>query len=968
MKKLSILLIVVLAITVNSFSQTLHPRKVAKAVHFDVSKKLSEVEPIAPGIRDRSWKNNIVKNYFNFVDQFKSEAFYKGEDIVLQNFTKDLGTPNITNNFAGVSNLSGIAPPDTDGDVGPNHYFQMINLAFSIWDKDGNQLMSPADNQTLWDGFDDGQPFDNANDGDPVVLYDEHSDRWIATQFAYSTNNGKSYELIAVSASADPLGVWYRYAYEFDYLPDYPKFGIWPDGYYFTINQFDNGDYMGGGICAVDRNAMLEGDPDAEIVFFDLGTSYFSLLPADADGEMLPPEGSPQYFMSMGNNHMKMWNVEIDWENTENSTSTYMGVIQTEPFFNSNISISQPGTSQKLDDLADRLMYRLQYRNFGDYEVMLTNHTVKVDDSGRAGVRWYEFRKYPEGDWEIYQQGTFAPDDGNSRWLGSIAMNDLGDIAIGYSVSSSSTYPSIRFAGQLAGAAMGLGVLDIEETSIKQGSKSQTGVSRWGDYSSMSIDPSDGTTFWFTSEYSNGGWSWKTQIASMDLTQPAATDFIADEEIIPVGGNVNFSDLSSGNPTSWEWTFEGGTPSTSTDQNPENIVYENEGSFTVTLTAQNAIGGNEVIKEDYINVSSTILPDVNFDIDLTAGCLDDVIHLTDLTQYSPIEWTWEITPTTFQFVDGTNANSQNPNIILEEAGKYSVSLIATNLNGSSSITKTDEIMAGGFTPYFNETFENDGFRTNYWEVENPDDDITWGIYEVGGSFPGSHAAAIEFNTYYPPGERDRLISPAFNLNGMSNAVLQFHHAYAKRHDKDPDSLIIYVSSDCGNNWIRVFADGENDDDGNFATHERASSFWPETSSDWCTEGWGASCINIDLDAWVGQSDVKIAFEAYNAYGNPLLIDNIRLTQFVGQEEQLIKNEIKVYPNPSTGIFHVQLPENQNYHTAQLYNQFGKVIYKAELNSDLNKFDIKLDNNLAKGIYYLKVEGNKFSSTKKLIIY
>ena len=969
MRKLSVLLLLffVVVIASNSFSQTISPKKVVKPAHFDVSKKLSDVEVIPPGIRDRSWKNNIIKNFDGFIDEFKNQPELVGGDPVLQNFTSGLATPIITQNFPGVGNLSGVAPPDTDGDVGPNHYFQMINLAFCIWDKDGNQLMSPADNQTLWEGFDNGQPFDNANDGDPIVVYDEYADRWIATQFAYSTNNGKSYELIAVSATPDPLGEWYRYAYEFDNLPDYPKFGVWHDAYYFSINQFDNSQWSGGGICAVDRDKMLAGDPEAEMVFFDMGTSVGSLLPADHDGEMPAPEGSPQYFLNMGNNSLKLWEVDIDWENTENSTTTFMGPILTEQFSTNNISISQPGTGQKLASLSGRLMYRLQYRNFEDYEVMITNHTVKADDSGRAGVRWYELRKYPDGDWEIYQQGTFAPDDGNSRWMASAAMNDNGDIAIGYSVSGSSTYPSIRFTGQLAGSAMGLGILDIEETTIKQGNSSQTGLDRWGDYASMAVDPSDGNTFWFTTEWTNGGWSWKTQIAAMDFTQIPETEFIADEILIPVGGTVNFSDLSNGNPTNWDWEFIGGTPSTSNEQNPENIVYDTEGTYNVKLYTENIAGGNELIKEAFINVSSTILPEVDFVIDASVACLDDVLQLTDMSLYSPIEWMWEINPETYHFTGDTDASTQNPMVIFDETATYSISLTATNLNGSSSITKTDMVMAGGYVPYFIENFENDGFNKDYWSIENSDNDITWDIYNVSGNSPGNNAAGIEFDEYYPPGERDKLISPPFNLEGMSGAVLEFEHAYAKRHDHDPDSLIIYVSAGCGNNWTRVFADAE-DRSGNFATKERTTSFWPSTNSDWCLSGWGANCISIDISQWAGQSEVKIAFESYNEYGNPLFLDNISISQFVGQLETNIENSVKIFPNPSTGVFHLSLNENHKFRTIKLFNQYGQVVYNEVLNANINTYDIKADEKFANGIYYLQLEGNNISSTKKLIVY
>ncbi|NOY49699.1 MAG: PKD domain-containing protein [Chlorobi bacterium] len=968
MKKLIIVLFSILftTLSINLLSQTIYPKKIIRPLHFDLSEKLSEVEPIPPGIRERSWKNSIIKNFDNFMDDFENEGKFDKSKLKIQNNYDDLATPQVIQNFPGVPNLSGVAPPDTDGDVGPNHYFQMINLAFSIWDKEGNQLMAPADNQTLWEGFDDGQPFDNANDGDPIVLYDEYSDRWIATQFALSTNNGKYYELIAVSTTPDPLGSWYRYAYEFDNLNDYPKFGIWNDAYYFSINQFDNWQWAGGGICAVDKAKMLVGDPTAEMVFFDMGTSYGSLLPADADGATPPPSGSPEYFMSMGSNNLKIWEVDIDWETPENSTTNYLSPLVTEQFYTNNINIVQKGTSKKLDALSGRLMYRLQYRNFGDYEVMLTNHTVRVDDNGRAGVKWYELRKYPGGAWYIYQQGTYAPDDGNSRWMASVAMNDNGDIAIGYSVSGPLTYPSIRFAGQLAGAAMGLGVLDVEETSILTGNKSQANLSRWGDYSCMSVDPSDGTTFWFTTEWTNGGWSWKTQIASLDFTQVPETDFTADEEIIPTGETVNFTDQTNGNPTSWEWTFEGGEPGSSTEQDPTAIVYDTEGVYNVSLTTQNTAGDNTMTKTGFITVSSTILPLVDFDVDNKFGCLADTVRFFDKSLYSPIAWQWEISPGTFHFIEGTDANSQNAILIFDEVDTYSISLTTSNLNGSSSLTKDNEVMAGGFVPYFSETFENDGLKTNYWQIQNPDDEISWDIYNVGGNEPGFNAAGIKLDEYFPVGDRDRLVSPPFNLKGMNNAVMEFEHAYAKRNDKARDSLIVLVSGDCGNTWTRVFANGE-DGSGNFATAVQNPDFWPVSSLDWCIAGWGAQCINIDLNPWLNQAEVRIAFESYNDYGNPIFIDNVSVSQYVGVNNVKADDEFVVYPNPSKRKFHILLSENHLFNKLSVISFQGDLIYQQGIAPQISVVDIDLGSTLSSGVYYLRLNGNAVSASEKLII-
>jgi PKD repeat protein len=354
----------------------------------------------------------------------------------------------------------------------------------------------------------------------------------------------------------------------------------------------------------LEKDKMITGDPNAQMLFFNLGTSYGSLLPADWDGSTAPPAGSPNYLANLGANSLRIWQASVDWTNTSNSSVSLIKTLTTQSFSYSGITINQPGTSQTLDPLQDRLMHRLQYRNFGNYQVMLTNHTVNANGAGQAGVRWYELRNYGSG-WNIYQQGTYAPNDGDDRWMASIAMNGNGDIGLGYSVSSSSTYPSIRFTGQTA-AQSGTGQMDVTETSIKAGSKSQTGVNRWGDYSMMSIDPSNDATFWYTNEYSNGGWSWMTQIASFSFgsssVSPPVANFSGTPTSILVGGSVNFTDLSTNNPTSWSWTFLGGTSSTSTLQNPT-VTYNTAGTYNVTLTASNSVGSNTLTKSGYITVS-----------------------------------------------------------------------------------------------------------------------------------------------------------------------------------------------------------------------------------------------------------------------------------------------------------------------------------------------------------------------------
>ncbi|MCB2208309.1 MAG: PKD domain-containing protein [Bacteroidetes bacterium] len=700
MKKLNVLfgLIVLFSwLTLSSFSQAVSLEKIITPVGFDKSEKLSSVPIVPPGYRDMSWKDRTIPNKDGFQEEFNKPATWVGPDPVLQNeMSGNRSAATVGQNFAGVSNLSGVAPPDTDGDVGPNHYMQMVNLSFQIWDKNGNSLYGPAASSTIWDGF--TGPWSGTNDGDPIVLYDEYADRWIASQFALPNYpSGPFYELVAVSETGDPTGAWYRYAYEFSNMPDYPKFGVWPDGYYFTINQFapPSLGYAGGAVCVLDRDAMLIGDPNAEMLFFNLGTSYGSLLPADADGATQPAAGSPNYLMNLGSTSLRIWEVDVDWSNTNNSSVSLVKTVSVQSYSYSGITINQPGTSQTLDALASRLMFRLQYRNFGAYEVMLTNHTVNADGSGQAGVRWYELRNYGSG-WNMYQQGTFAPADGDNRWMGSVAMNGNGDIGIGYSVSSSSTYPSIRFAGQTA-ANSGSGILDVDETSIIEGSNSQTGVNRWGDYSMMSVDPSDDQTFWYTTEYSNGGWSWRTQVASFNFTPPVVeipvAAFVGTPTSVEEGETVTFTDQSTNNPTSWSWSFPGGSPSTSTLQNPV-VTYPTEGTYNVSLTVSNSAGSDIHNETGYITVTAPVIlvPVAAFSGTPTTLMEGQTVTYTDQSANDPTSWSWS-------FPGGSPSTSdlQNPLVTYLTTGTYGVSLTATNSGGSDTHTETNYINVAEYT-------------------------------------------------------------------------------------------------------------------------------------------------------------------------------------------------------------------------------------------------------------------------------
>ncbi len=436
--------------------------------------------------------------------------------------------PEFLTDFEGVGNVNGVLPPDTTGDVGPNHYVQMVNLSYAVYDKSGTLLLGPLDTNTIWSGF--GGPCESTNDGDPIVTYDEAADRWMLSQFAVPGGSVGFHQCIAISQTPDPTGAFYRYDffYHQSRMNDYPKFGIWPDGYYMTTNEFAPS-FVGAGAVAFERDKMLAGQP-ARMVYFHLGPDFGGLLPADPEG-MAPPAGAPVPFVMFDDDawgvsptdRLLMWDFKVDWNNPANSTFgnnlAPNRFLETEPFdanmCNSARScIPQPGTSARLDAIADRLMFRAAYRNFGDHASLVLNHTVDVDGTDHAGLRWYELRTTASG-WGIHQQGTYAP-DADHRWMASAAMDVAGNIAIGYTVSGATTSPSIRVAGRLSGDP--LGELGQSERTMIAGTGAQThSAARWGDYSTMSVDPTDGCTFWFTSEYtaSVSSADWHTRVGSV---------------------------------------------------------------------------------------------------------------------------------------------------------------------------------------------------------------------------------------------------------------------------------------------------------------------------------------------------------------------------------------------------------------------------------------------------------------------
>ncbi len=541
----------------------------SKAVAFDVSPAVRDLPPAArPLVFD---PNKVIEvRPERGASEGPQAHAVKGHtpDVALQLFNPAPTIPAPLLTFEGLSNQDNfnlyggrVNPPDPDGEVGPNHYVELINLVFAVYDKQGNRLTGPTKIGDLWTGF--AIPDCTDPSGDPVVLYDQLEDRWILSQFTTSGLSDPTkpfWNCVAVSTTGDPTGTYFRYAFVTTsdgifYFPDYPKYGLWRNMYILTTREFGPIVEYGIGVYALERDKMLAGDPNARAVKFFLDGNApgmlplvgDGLLPPDIDGRRMPANDSPAPIVGTQDNDasygatfdaLNIWELSVKWLanpvasivlKTQLPTASFDSIFPCGLFAGqtSRDCLPQPGVAPTANNLLDILSYRqrptfrLSYRNFRNYESLVTNQSVEALP-GVAGARWYEIRRI-NGTYSIYQQGTYAPGDGVHRWMGSIAQDKNGNMALGYSVVNGvDVFPGIRYTGRLNGDPSGQ--MTLGEGTIINGSGIQrTSNSRWGDYTDMTVDPTDDCTFWYVNEYytlagqlsSTAGW--QTRIGSFKL-------------------------------------------------------------------------------------------------------------------------------------------------------------------------------------------------------------------------------------------------------------------------------------------------------------------------------------------------------------------------------------------------------------------------------------------------------------------
>ena len=587
--------------------------EVGRPVAFAVSPAIRDLPPEPRTKRDTNEEPELKMNPNRIVRSEVVNPSGPSGDAAVQDSVPAPNIPATTTSFEGMSIFDTIAlgqgflPPDTEGDVGPNHFVQTVNSTWRVWNKAGVP-QTPV--MTLGSIF-NSLPVGNlcrGNDGDPIVLYDSFADRWLITQFTISANPF-NHQCIAISKTPDATGQYFVYDFVMpnNKFNDYPKFGVWPDAYYMTNNQFNQAGtaFLGGGVFAYDRAKMLAGDPTATYIYFDLfllDPTIGGMLPSDADGLTPPPAGAPNvfaYFIATefgdASDGVRLFNFHADFAVPANSTFTEraespVAVAAFDPSTPAGRDdIEQPppanNATSALDAIGDRLMNRLQYRNFGTHESLIVNHTVNVGTGTtqalhQAGVRYYEFRR-SGGNYSVNEQATFAPDDTN-RWMGSAAMDHEGNLAVGYSVSSTTVFPGVRYAGRLAGDPPN--GLAQGEAVLQAGGFVQTHTSsRWGDYSNLVLDPIDDCTFWHTNEYylddqPNITAEWHTRIGAFKVN-PAC--------VAPQQGTlqVNVTNCETGLPIQGAISTVNGNIYGATAATGQYNTQLSPGSFSVVVSA-----------------------------------------------------------------------------------------------------------------------------------------------------------------------------------------------------------------------------------------------------------------------------------------------------------------------------------------------------------------------------------------------
>lgn len=885
-----------------------------------------------------------------------------------------LNTLALEQNFDGANAAEGQAtPPDPSGAVGPNHYVHAVNLVIKIFDKEGNLLTGPAPLSSIWGN--------GVNNGDPIILYDQLADRWFLSQFNVATNG----LLIAVSETSDPTGAYFTYEFPLDSFPDYPHYSVWDNAYFMTANKGS-----GANTYALDRVALLNGDPNPQLVGFNLPgiaanpNTVFSPEPANLLGTAIDANtpGYVVYLQDDGwdpnilNDHLKIWEIDLDWVNTMNSTISDVPLeLETLPFESTFApfgtgDVSQPGTFQKIDMIGGVISYMTNFRKFETYNSMIITFNVDVSGTDRSGIRWFELRNTTGTPWTIFQEGTYAPDDGLSRFMGSAAIDAIGNIGLAFNIASATEPVGIRYTGRFKDDI--LGTMTVAETTIVDGVGVQTSTNRFGDYSHLTMDPNN-FTFWHTAEYFSQDDFWTTRIASFSLSSGFENDIGAVNIVTPDDGILsnnetvevtlrNYGQLPQSN-FNVELRLDGvlmatqlfsGTIGAGSDASfvfSQTVDLSNSGQ-TYELSVKTSLATDEfIINDEFVKDVKHLLGN-----DIGVASID-----------SPSSGEGLGNEVVSIIIENFGANPQSNFEVSYsiEGGVPVVETITNTINALESFTynfttTVDASQLGGYTIAANTALANDQDISNNEKTKqftheqcNPESDCSLGDgfikFEIGTISNEDTTCTANGYSDFTNLSTDLNADVAIDVTVASGFADQLFSVFIDFNDNfvfEIDELVITdaVIPDTGTDVTVQFT--LPDDSALAGTHLlRARAGW-ETSEPTTADG----CV----DFVYGET------EDYTV--------NVMTTLSI-QNEDFNTSNLSVYP-VIQGTYEVNLAGNANFGdlSVEVYNTLGQVVLESAMNQDGNSYKATLDfTNKSDGFYLVKVFSGTLSTVKKIVV-
>ncbi len=706
--------------------------EVTYARKIGITAPLRHLAPVASTSEERRKQAKLSKQFIpNFLSRGRRpdpnpNALPQGPDPVLQtqniNFSSNIALTPAINIDGMTTEISNANVPDPVGDIGKDHYVQVVNSTFiQAFDKQGTALNEPIAANTIWAslGYNSG--------GDPIILYDQEAQRWILTEFP--NFQGGNQLLIAVSQNSDPLGSWAVYNFGTQNFPDYPKYSIWPKALVLTTNEGNSNELPA---YFIDREALLNGDEEVSIQRLVIpgptaGPGFLTASPVDWNGA-LPPIYQQQPLLlalkddawgGVETDQVEVIRVVVDFEEPDNTSFTVQG-IPTAPFDSYPCAVSGPGFEcipqlggQGIDGLPEVIMNQPHYRAFEAHESIVLNFITDATGNNRSGIRWMELRREPGLEWTLYQEGTYAPDDGLHRFMGAIAIDGGGNIGLGYSVSSLSTYPGLRFTGRLDTDP--LGEMTIDEYTLVNGSGA-TDNDRFGDYAHMGVDPLDNRSFWFTGHYTTQE-GWATRIARfqiekdtfdigpLTLEAPQSSPVLTDTETVKI--RVENFGLQAVSGFNIGYIFENQEPvlaSVNTIITPgatylhtftPTVAMSEIGTYNFKIFTSNGL--DQATGNDTVNVTVSKLPE--FDVGITDlrglevySCNDSITAEYEFYNFG----TATLTETTIDVtLNGTVVNSFVWQGTLTPGNSFTSSVLVQNLMEGSNELSIEAYLPNG---------------------------------------------------------------------------------------------------------------------------------------------------------------------------------------------------------------------------------------------------------------------------------